>query len=518
MLRPLGAAALTHEQAERAGQLLDVHWTTVYRLRKRFLLNPVSSSLVRKKPGRRAGTRALPADEVIDDVLGAWLPRQTELAHPILDVQLEVEARCSAQGMRAPSRSTIVRRFKAHRDAQAELLAADPASKVAPGSFVATRPLELVQIDHTQADVFVVDRFTRRTVGRPWLSLAIDLATRCVVGFFVGMERPHAGTVALLLSRVVLPKADWLAHLGVELSWPMHGIPAALHLDNAAEFHSRALRLGCAEYGIELQYRPVGRPHFGGHIERLNRTLMQRLKGLPGATGNSPKGRKERKPEAKASLTVQEFERWLAHEIGERYHHSKHRGLFGATPAGTWDVLSKVSPPRRLPPDVDAAVRLLTHFMPLALRTVQGDGLTIFHIRYWHPVFAVWREQRRKVRVRYHPEDLSRIYASADGKNYVEARYSDLRRSPISLWEQRAAVKALRAQGNPRLSEALVFMAIERQRAIVERARRETRHARADSAKAPPRQRPATRTPPPPAPVKAVDYSKRVDPFPVEMW
>jgi putative transposase len=41
---------------------------------------------------------------------------------------------------------------------------------------------------------------------------------------------------------------------------------------------------------------------------------------------------------------------------------------------------------------------------------------------------------------------------SADGKNYVEARYADLRRPAISLWEQRAAVKALRAQSHPRLS------------------------------------------------------------------
>ena len=193
---------MTHEQAKRAGQLLGVHWTTVYRLRKRFLPNPVSSSLVRKKPGSRAGTRALPADDVIDDVLSEWLPRQLELAHPTLDVQLEIEARCAALGLQAPSRSTIVRRFKAHRDVHSELLAADPASQVAPGSFVATRPLELVQIDHTQADVFVVDRFTRRTVGRPWLSLAIDLATRCVVGFFVGMERPRSESTRLNSSHV----------------------------------------------------------------------------------------------------------------------------------------------------------------------------------------------------------------------------------------------------------------------------------------------------------------------------
>jgi putative transposase len=54
---------------------------------------------------------------------------------------------------------------------------------------------------------------------------------------------------------------------------------------------------------------------------------------------------------------------------------------------------------------------------------------------------AGWREQRRRVRVRYHPEDLSRVYVSADGRNYVEARYADLRRPAISLWEQRAAIR-----------------------------------------------------------------------------
>jgi putative transposase len=271
--------------------------------------NPVASSLLRDTPGPRAEPRRLPSEGVIEDVLQDWLPRQRQLAHPVLDLHLEIRGRCSKLGLAAPSRNTVARRFEAYQRLQAELLGSDPASQVAPGSFAASAPLEIVQIDHTQADVFIVDRFTRRTIGRPWLSVAIDLATRCVVGFFVGMERPNAGTVALLISRIVLPKEDWLAHLELEIDWPMHGIPKMLHLDNAAEFHGRALRLGCAEYGIELHYRPVGRPHFGGHIERMNRTLMQRLKGLPGATGNSPVGRQAHKPEATATLTLKEFER-----------------------------------------------------------------------------------------------------------------------------------------------------------------------------------------------------------------
>ena len=75
--------------------------------------------------------------------------------------------------------------------------------------------------------------------------------------------------VVTLLGLLIALSAPWLASLGLDIAWPMNGLPRTLHLDNAAEFKSRALRDGCAEYGIGLTYRPVGRPHFGGHIERL---------------------------------------------------------------------------------------------------------------------------------------------------------------------------------------------------------------------------------------------------------
>jgi putative transposase len=146
--------------------------------------------------------------------------------------------------------------------------------------------MELVQVDHTQSDLIVVDEHRREPIGRPWITVAIDVASRCVVGIYIAI-RPSAATVALLLTRVALPKSDWLASIGVDTQWPMHGLPKALHLDNAAEFRSRALRSGGSQYGIDLIYRPVGPPHFGGHVERLNRTLMERLRGLPGATGSS---------------------------------------------------------------------------------------------------------------------------------------------------------------------------------------------------------------------------------------
>ena len=54
-----------------------------------------------------------------------------------------------------------------------------------------------------------------------------------------------------------------------EASWDMFGMPRTILVDNGSEFHGEALTRGCAEYGIDLTHRPVARPRFGAHIERL---------------------------------------------------------------------------------------------------------------------------------------------------------------------------------------------------------------------------------------------------------
>jgi hypothetical protein len=53
VLRPLGTNPLTREQAQTASKLLDIHWSHVYRLRRRFLASPVVSSVVPAKKRHR---------------------------------------------------------------------------------------------------------------------------------------------------------------------------------------------------------------------------------------------------------------------------------------------------------------------------------------------------------------------------------------------------------------------------------------------------------------------------------
>ena len=220
-------------------------------------------------------------------------------------------------------------------------------------------------------------------------------------------------------------------------------------------------------------------------------------------------------------MTLREFEQWLALEI-EQYHQSEHRGLMDATPASAWSALTTAHRIKALPADPAKQLRFLIQFLPMATRTIQPDGLTIFYLRYWHPIFTAWRETRPKVSVRYHPEDLSRVFVTADGKMYVEATFADLRRPRISLWEQRIARRTLRASGSRDVSEALIFKAIERQRQIVASAGSKTRRSRITVGSG---RRPQLKESPwpqhahrVPEPAIEIDYSKPPEESNVEIW
>ena len=138
----------------------------VYRLRQRFLAVPVASAVAQRARGPKPGGKRLSAhaEQVVGEVLQQWLPKQRELAHPLLDTPMEVRRRCLLGALVAPGRNAVARRMAEHRDAHAALLATELSAQVPPSHFTASAPLEMVQIDHTQADVEVVDEWFRRSV------------------------------------------------------------------------------------------------------------------------------------------------------------------------------------------------------------------------------------------------------------------------------------------------------------------------------------------------------------------
>jgi putative transposase len=57
---------------------------------------------------------------------------------------------------------------------------------------------------------------SRLPIGRPWLTLAIDIATRMVAGFYLSLDPPSVLAVAMVLSHSALSKDRYLRSRGVK--------------------------------------------------------------------------------------------------------------------------------------------------------------------------------------------------------------------------------------------------------------------------------------------------------------
>jgi putative transposase len=350
----------------------------------------------------------------------------------------------------------------------------------AVGSLEAAWPLSLVQIDHTLVDVIVVDSAKRAPIQRPWLTLAIDVYSRCVAGFHLSLEPPSATSVALCVAHAALPKQQWLDERKIEGAFPASGLMSRLHLDNAKEFHSEALRRGCEQYGIAIDYRPVRTPHYGGHIERLIGTMMGKVHFLPGTTFSNVHVKGDMDPGKTAAMTLDELERWLGNAIAGVDHRTVHRSL-NTTPIAAWErgvVGDEKTPASGEPSAIDDPRRFLIDFLPIERRLVRREGLQLHSIHYWSDLLSVWIGEPEKMIIRYDPRDLSRIYLLGPDGQYYDIAYRDLRRPPISLWEQRLALKRLREERHAHIDEAAIFRTIDAMREIVDQATTTSKTAR----------------------------------------
>jgi len=472
VLRPLVQAYLKGTGSLESG-INDAVWelgvsrATVWRWIKRLAEEGGrTSALASRKRGRPTGTTLISGkvEAVIEEHLRRYFLRRER---PSLSrVATEIRSACWQQGLQPPTRRTVQRRLDAmdaREVAKARVGAKAARQKFAPvtGENKAKQPLEIVQIDHTPADIILVDSFDRHPIGRPWVTLAIDIATRMVTGYYVALEAPSRLSVALCLTQAVTPKAEILAELECSVSWPAQGKPHSIHVDNGRDFRSHAFRSACAEWGINLVYRPPGSPHFGGHIERLIGTMMGAVHLLPGTTQSSVLAKGDYDAEGMATMTLSEFDRWFVLEIC-RYNNSIHSSL-GCTPVAKWEALS-AEMMGDIPFEMEA---FWVSFLPSELRKVRRDGIHLFQIRYWSDALAghIGRGDGRVV-VRYDPRDLSVIWVELDGGRYVEARYRNLEIPPVSLWEYREAMRKARALGKSESNELVLAELIRQQRQI----------------------------------------------------
>lgn len=395
---------------------------------------------------------------------------------------------CDIKGIDAPHSNTIRNRIKSLSEEEVvrkRIGFKEAQYKFNPilGSFPgADYPLSVVQIDHTRVDLILVDEYYRKAYKRPWITVAIDVFSRMVVGFYLSYDTPGSLGTGLCIAHSVLPKEIWLEKIGVKADWPCWGFMNTIHVDNAKEFRGNMLKMACKNYNINLEFRPIATPHWGGHIERLLGTFSKEIHDLPGTTFSSSELRKNYDSEGRASLTLSEFEQWLTLYITKIYHLKNHSSL-GMSPLEKFKegILGNSEQPGiGVIPRIFNERKLRLDFMPFEERTIQEYGVQIDHITYYHDVLrrfihAKSSKEKKKFLFRRDPRDISVIYFyEPELKEYFDIPYRDTSLPAISIWEFNDVLRTLKKSKVP-INEKSIFETYRRMDEIEKKAIRETK-------------------------------------------
>ncbi|WP_312991427.1 helix-turn-helix domain-containing protein [Chryseobacterium flavum] len=457
---------------ERAAKEAKVDKATIYRWISRYeQTGSIGSILGKKKNGGRGKSRLSPEQEEIIKkcITEIYL---TSFRKSINYLIRAIAFECNKLGIQMPHSTTIRRRV--NEISEEEKVKQRYGKKVSDNKFRPIRgsfphahyPLSVVQIDHTPVDIILVDEVFRQPFNKPYLTVAIDVYSRMILGINISFDPPGAMGTGLCISNAILAKETYLQKLGVDGSWGCWGVMETIHVDNAKEFRGIMLKKACENYGINLEFRPVATPHYGGHIERFLGSFSKAVHDLPGTTFSNVKERSTYKSEKHASFTLAEFEKWMVTYIVNVYHKTVHSGI-GMTPEEKYiDGIfgNNETKGMGLPPRFHDERKVRLDFMPYLERTIQASGIVIDHIHYYDEVLRKYinvpnkSKNLRKYSFRRNPKDISVIYFfDPDLNEYFEIPYRDTRYPPMSVWEYRAAVKKWKEDNTGIINEAHIF-------------------------------------------------------------
>ncbi|PCI19156.1 MAG: transposase [Piscirickettsiaceae bacterium] len=470
-IEPLIGGA-TRKEVEKRSVEIGKHYTTLYRWLKKYKSMAVMTVLIPIRPGSVPGSTriSLAAELAIKIAIEEhYLTRQRPSIQRVIE---RVIIDCKRKNILAPSKNTIRARIKNISEydrikRQGNKSKARTMFDPAPGVFPhANYPLSVVQIDHTPMDIILVDDEHRLSIGRPWITLAIDVYSRMITGYYLSLDAPSSASVAMCIANSILPKEDWLRLHDVDASWPVWGVMETIHVDNGADFRADTLEKSCLTYGINLEFRPVGKPNLGGHIERLLGTVLKHVHDLPGTTFSNVKERDLYDSEKNASMTFSEFERWLVTYITKVYHKRKHRTL-KMSPEEKWTIGvlgDSHSAGIGLPEKRQDDQTVLLDFMPMFKRTIQKTGVSIegltyydFSMRSWINVVDTKTNKKKEFVFRRDPRDVSRIwFYEPKQQMYYKLPLTNQAIPAMSLSEYRLISKRIKETGGVKSDHALI--------------------------------------------------------------
>ncbi|XOB65885.1 Mu transposase C-terminal domain-containing protein [Deferribacteres bacterium DY0037] len=487
IIKPLLNRAPKKEVIAR-GKAFNVSYVTLYKWIKAYESSGRILSALAPKYNRRGAPNRSRLNEntekVIQDLIEThYLTTQRKSKK---STYIKIKNLCNKLGYDVPSKGTVYNRIARIPSAKAHTkrYGAKPGYDqygVVEDNFKADHPLSVIQIDHTPLDIQIVDEQYRRSIGRPYITLATDIYSRLPYGWYISLDNPSYFTVGQSIYIGIRDKERQLKTLGIEGGeWPIWGLPKSviIHTDNAKEFSGRDLEFFCNEFGINLDHRPVTKPQFGGHVERFIGTINQKLHELPGSTFSNSQDRGEYDSEAKAIFTLAELEKWIMQFVTSIYNKTIHSDL-GISPIEKYeegifgdDENAGTGYPEIVQGEYLEKMRIA--LLPSFTRTVQREGVVFERVYYFSDVLRKYVKAKDKAggpckqfTFRYDPRSMKKLYFyDPDIKDFLEIPYRNLRNPDISLWELKEVRRRLKAEKVTRYSEDEIFLMFNKLQAI----------------------------------------------------
>lgn len=399
---------------ERNPSLKKISASTLARYIKKFKEGSNTySKFNHTSNGNKSLRFSLEIEQIITDVIFQIIIKK-ESFNPS-DAYLMIKEKIIALNCNAkiPSLRTIYRRFnrldpylvtkykKGSREAKKNFHASGQ-------SINSPNLLTIIEIDTHMIDCILIDKYGN-TLGRPYLSAAIDIYTRAIIGWQLCMLPPSATKTLLTLKDMLLRP-----HRGL-----MGGIPTIIIPDNGCEFNNNALANFCNNFNItksESQpYEPNNKPHIEGFFKTLNQNFIHKLKGT---TYSSPKERGDYDSVKNACYTIENLRDLLNEWIENIYHKSIHSGT-NQRPEKMWNEASKIFPNFIIPKiEIEKKCRSVFQYK------IHKGQINLKGLRYKsHALSTLHNHFKEKVTIYVNTLDLSSIYIQDpyDSNNLIQA-------------------------------------------------------------------------------------------------
>lgn len=319
---------------------------------------------------------------------------------------------CKDAGIPAPSYPTLITYIKAQETNRDARIRHGKRMAYQQDTFVdvlyhdtplhGSRPFQYVHIDHTQLDIELISGRTRKPLGRPWLTLAIDAWSRRIVGFYLTFDSPSYHSVMMVVRDMV---------------GRFQRLPEFVIVDNGKDFISEAFENFLKAMGTHLRLRPAGQPRHGAVLERLfghiHSDYIHNLAGNTKATKNVRMVTGTHLPVKFAEWTLEALYFGIQHWATEYYDTKYHPTLDDSPREAFLRGLreSGARPQRQILLNRDFLIATCPPVDRTGTRQVHHQrGVKVNNQFYWASEFQDYRIAGKQWPVRYDPWDASSVY------------------------------------------------------------------------------------------------------------